>query len=72
LAATVVIIEHDVPLIMSIADRVYCLGAGRLIADGVPDEVRVDSRVIAAYLGTDERSIARSGALARPVAAAPR
>jgi ABC-type branched-subunit amino acid transport system ATPase component/ABC-type branched-subunit amino acid transport system permease subunit len=63
LGATIVIIEHDMPLVLSIADRVYCLDAGRVIAEGGPDAIRHDPRVIAAYLGTDERAISRSGAL---------
>jgi energy-coupling factor transporter ATP-binding protein EcfA2 len=56
------VIEHDMPLIMGISDRVYCLELGRVIAEGLPDVVRHDSRVIASYLGVDERAIARSGA----------
>ncbi len=64
LQAAVVVIEHDMPLIMSISDRVYCLEAGAVIAEGTPDQVRNDPRVIASYLGTDERAIRRSGALA--------
>ena len=62
LDATLVIIEHDMPLIMSISDRVYCLGAGEVIAHGEPEEVRNDPEVVAAYLGTDDRAIQRSGA----------
>lgn len=65
LGATIVIIEHDIPLITSISDRVYCLAAGECIAEGDPQSVRNDPAVIAAYLGTDERAIARSGAAAR-------
>ena len=61
MGAAMLIIEHDMPLIMGISDRVYCLEVGRVIAEGVPDLVRSDLRVIASYLGTDERSIARSG-----------
>ena len=53
------------PLIMSISTRVYCLELGKVICEGAPDEVRNDPAVIAAYLGTDERAIARSGATIR-------
>ena len=60
LGAAMLIIEHDMPLIMSISDRVYCLEAGKVIAEGSPSEVRNDPLVIASYLGTDERAIAIS------------
>lgn len=62
LEASVVVIEHDMPLVLSISDRVYCLESGQVIAEGTPDEVRNDPQVIASYLGTDERAIQRSGA----------
>ena len=42
LDATMLVIEHDMPLVMSISDRIYCLEAGRVIAAGPPDEVRND------------------------------
>jgi ABC-type branched-subunit amino acid transport system permease subunit/ABC-type branched-subunit amino acid transport system ATPase component len=64
LGASVLIVEHDMPFIMGISDRVYCLEAGCIIAEGVPDVVRNDENVIASYLGTDERAIARSDATA--------
>ncbi len=61
LGASVLLIEHDMPLIMRISDRVYCLEAGTVIAEGAPRDVRDNPRVIASYLGTDERAINRSG-----------
>jgi ABC-type branched-subunit amino acid transport system ATPase component len=64
LDASVLVIEHDMPVIMGISDRVYCLEAGQVLAEGRPDEVRNDPLVIASYLGTDERAIRRSGAAA--------
>jgi energy-coupling factor transporter ATP-binding protein EcfA2 len=56
------VIEHDMPLVMSISDRVVCLEAGAVIATGAPAEVRDDPRVVASYLGTDARAIDRSDA----------
>ena len=61
---TMLVIEHDMPLILGISDRVYCMEAGAIIAAGTPDEVRNDPAVIASYLGTDKRAIQRSGTLA--------
>ena len=54
------IIEHDMPMIMSISDRVYCLDKGSVVAEGSPSEVRNNPVVIASYLGTDERATTRS------------
>jgi ABC-type branched-subunit amino acid transport system ATPase component/ABC-type branched-subunit amino acid transport system permease subunit len=67
LDASVLIIEHDMGLIMSISDRVACLEAGRVIAQGPPEQVRADPAVIASYLGTDDRAINRSDSLEEPV-----
>jgi ABC-type branched-subunit amino acid transport system ATPase component/ABC-type branched-subunit amino acid transport system permease subunit len=60
LGASILIIEHDMPMVMSISDRIYCLEAGHVIAEGAPDVIRSNPAVIASYLGTDERAIQRS------------
>lgn len=51
---TVVLVEHDMPSVMEVSDRVLVLESGRLIADGTPAEVSANSQVIAAYLGTPD------------------
>ena len=61
LDAAVIVIEHDMPLVMGISDRVYCLEAGAVIAEGSPEQIRRDPLVIASYLGTSEHAIGRSG-----------
>jgi branched-chain amino acid transport system ATP-binding protein len=51
LGLTQILIEHDLGLVLDLADRVAVLDFGRKIADAPPDEVRRDPRVIAAYIG---------------------
>ena len=65
LGLTMVVIEHDIPLIMGISDRIVAMADGRIIASGAPDEIRRDERVVEAYLGGNIDAIERSGARGR-------
>ena len=53
LGAAMIVIEHDMPLIMGISDRIYCLELGKVIAEGHPEAVRGNPAVIASYLGAE-------------------
>lgn len=59
---TLVIIEHDIPMVMSISDRVIAMADGRILAIGTPAQVGHDPRVVDTYLGGSLTAIQRSDA----------
>ena len=61
LELTLVIIEHDIPLIMRMSDRIVAMADGEIIAYGSPQEVRSSPAVVEAYLGGSLEAIERSG-----------
>ena len=66
--AAMLVIEHDMPLITSVSDRLMALELGRVIAAGTPDEVVSDPRVVSSYLGTEDSvTVKRSGKAAARV-----
>ena len=60
LDCSVLVIEHDMPLLMGLCDRVYVLDAGQVISVGTPKQVRNDPAVIASYLGTSVQASGHS------------
>ena len=48
---TLLVIEHNMRVIMQLAEDIFCLAHGKMLANGSPDEIKNDKRVIDAYLG---------------------
>lgn len=64
LECAILIVEHDMPLLMGLCDRVYAMETGRVISEGSPQDVRSNPAVIASYLGSSEVAVQRSGSRA--------
>jgi ABC-type branched-subunit amino acid transport system ATPase component/ABC-type branched-subunit amino acid transport system permease subunit len=60
--AAMLVIEHDMPLLSGLCDRLVAMELGSVIASGTPEDVLADPAVVASYLGTDAAAINRSGA----------
>jgi ABC-type branched-subunit amino acid transport system ATPase component len=63
---TIILVEHDVPLVFALCTKVVMMETGRIVSTGTPEEVRRDPRALAAYLGASEEALAVSGAAAAP------
>jgi ABC-type branched-subunit amino acid transport system ATPase component/ABC-type branched-subunit amino acid transport system permease subunit len=66
LGLAMVVIEHDIPLIMGLSDRIVAMDVGRVIAEGPPEVVRHHPEVVTSYLGGDLAAVERSGSTTKP------
>ena len=69
---TIVLVEHDVPLVFALCSKVVVMEVGRVVATGTPEQVRENPAAVAAYLGASQEALAVSGptaeAAGRPAA----
>ena len=61
MGSALVVIEHDMPLLVSMADELLALDQGAVVTRGAPHDVLAHPAVIASYLGSSEAAISRSG-----------
>jgi branched-chain amino acid transport system ATP-binding protein len=61
LGCALVVIEHDMPLIQSVSDRLLALDTGSVVLDGLPEDVVTHPQVVASYLGNNTAAVQRSG-----------
>jgi ABC-type uncharacterized transport system ATPase subunit len=62
--STILLVEHDVPLVFELCSTVVVMQTGEVVAAGTPDEVRRDPRALAAYLGASDEALNVSGPIA--------
>ncbi len=72
LGCTVLVIEHDMPLVTDVSDELIALDTGRIIARGAPRAVLRDKAVVSAYLGIEKATVQRSGPRSGRRSAGPR
>lgn len=61
--STIVLVEHDVPLVFALCSQVVVMETGRIASAGTPEVVRADPAAVEAYLGASREALARSGSL---------
>src|SRR5581483_3800795 len=61
---TIVLVEHDVPLVFELCSEVVVMELGRVVAAGTPEEIRRDPKALAAYLGASDEALFASGPVA--------
>ncbi len=68
---TIVLVEHDVPLVFELSTKVVMMETGKVVSSGRPEQVRQDPRALAAYLGASDEALAVSGVAPVPPSAPP-